>query len=237
MRDINAEGVIWKGKLMPEADIDLTFATSAHTSYLKQYHEDTIALLTRMTVGDLVITTGEVVACDPLGELRDETIDARFPLGAYPVIVCVAQLPNGMRISSYAMVAFSNAKPIRWDAARLRNSRGAGMPDQYFVDSGTGCFMDLQCLPLLAAKFTPTDPGDPYRQRLVLQIYDKDKPNDIGIGTLNVQLAASGANCVIFETGWGDDWYCSYLGYDESGTLCCLLTDFAVLDTSRAPDV
>lgn len=210
---------------------DLTIATSAQVSYLTQY-EGTVATLTRAAIGELVTPTGAIIACDPLGELRDSAFEAQFPLGSYPVIICVAELPNGMRISAYAAVEFTGEKPILWEVAHLKNSLDAGMPDRYFTDSGTGCFMDQEALRPLASKIISGDPEDDFRGRLVQQIYSEpDEQSGIGVGVLNLQLSATPRlNCIMFESGWGDDWYRSYLGRDESGAICCLLTDFDVLD-------
>ncbi len=216
---------------------DLAFALTAQTSLLRQH--DGTADLSRMVIGNVVVLSGELLACDPFGELRDSAFEERFPVGEHKVILCVAHLPDGMRISAYALVELTPAQPCSWEVARLKESVYVGMPDQYCVDSGTGCFMDRECLPLLAARFNPSDPGDPYRTQFAQEIYDNhDDEDDIGVGVACVTLSQrSGANCIIFETGWGDDWYRSYLGRDESGSLCCLLTDFGVLDLESATDM
>ncbi len=214
---------------------DLSVALTAQSSLIRQYDADAAAL-TRVVIGDLVITSGEFLACDPLGELRDSAFEERFPVGQHRVVLCIAHLSDGTRISAYAMVELTTGQPYTWEVARVKESVYAGMPHQYCVDSGTGCFMDSECLPLLAARFNPADPGDPYRLQLAHQIHDDH--DDLGVGATGVQLSQStGANCVIFETGWGDDWYQSYLGRDKAGVVCCLLTDFGVLDTEHTTNM
>jgi hypothetical protein len=39
----------------------------------------------------------------------------------------------------------------------------------------------------------------------------------------------TGANLVAFSSGYGDGAYPSFWGIDESGELCCLVTDFGIL--------
>jgi hypothetical protein len=213
----------------------LAIAVTAIASHLTEY-AGSVAKLTRRTIGELNITSGEVLACDPLGDLQEEVFAERFPLGTYPVILCVAELPNGLHISAYAMVEFMKTQPATWDIAHVRNSQHALMPDHYWVASGTGCFMDVESRALLATRFTPDDPEDPYRMWLVQLIFGEEAQSEVGIA--DVRLAdPSGKNCIIFETGWGDDWYTSYVGRDLSGTVCCLLTEFGVLDLEQAVEV
>jgi hypothetical protein len=214
---------------MHELTERLTIARSAQAGYLTQF-DDAMAPLVRSPVGDLVITSGSVIACDPLGELRDGPFAAHFPSGRYPVVICVAMLPTGLNISVYAEILFVHVSAVSWEVAHLRAGPSADVSDRYFVDSGTGCFMDQDCLPLLAARFTPTDPDDPFRRRLVDRIYDE--PSENRVGTLHLRPdPSSELNCIMFATGWGDDWYPSYLGRDAAGAICSLLTEFVALET------
>lgn len=226
---IESTGSFTQDDPMYDLNDKLTTARSAETAYLTRY-DDTIATLVRYTVGNLVITSGSVIACDPLGKLRDGPFDARFPSGSYPVVVCVATLPTAMNISVYAEIVFANVGDVSWEVAHLNAGPSADVSDRYFVDSGTGCFMDQDCLPLLAARFAPIDSDDLFRQQLVHQLYEG--PTDYKIGALNLRPNPSfNLNCIMFATGWGDDWYPSYVGRDADGSICSLLTDFAVFDT------
>lgn len=46
----------------------------------------------------------------------------------------------------------------------------------------------------------------------------------------NVRLPDSEYNVAAFSSGWGDGGYPSYWGFDAEGQLCCLMTDFCILD-------
>nr|MCU0910302.1 DUF4241 domain-containing protein [Paracoccaceae bacterium] len=43
-------------------------------------------------------------------------------------------------------------------------------------------------------------------------------------------VTRAGLSMAVFSSGWGDGWYASYWGFDQSGCLCALVTDFGVLD-------
>lgn len=218
---------------MSQPRINLATATTAEASRLTEY-QDTVAKLARITIGELVVTSGEVVACDPLGELQEGAFEEHFPLGTYPVSLCIAELQNGLHVVAYAMVEFAKTIPVTWELARPWHSVSARMPDYYWVDSGTACFMDVDARALLADRFVSSNPQDAFRIELVRQIFEGR--DGALVGTADLRLSnTSGTNCVIFETGWGDDWYCSYVGRDESGAICCLLTEFGVLDIEQVP--
>jgi hypothetical protein len=34
----------------------------------------------------------------------------------------------------------------------------------------------------------------------------------------------------MFKSGWGDGFYATYIGYDKSGNICRLVTDFVVIE-------
>jgi uncharacterized protein DUF4241 len=209
-------------------------ATSAERAHLFQYFQDEVAVLTRRSIGELAITSGSVIACDPLGDLQEPAFEQRLPSGTFPVIVCEAIVPSGGHRCAYAEVQVRMTTPITWEIARLHSGPQDGVPDHYFVDSGTGCFMDAECRDVLRARFKPGNQGDAYRAQLIQRLYGERASQDIRTLVERPSLEA-GVNCIMFETGWGDDWYCTYLGQDGSGTVCRLLTEFAVLDTERGP--
>jgi hypothetical protein len=44
----------------------------------------------------------------------------------------------------------------------------------------------------------------------------------------------SGANVIIFSSGWGDGGYASFWGFDQSGNISSLVTDFALFGSQTA---
>ena len=107
--------------------------------------------------------------------------------------------------------------------------------DEFFgypVDAGMGCFMDTDAQKLLleADQALSTQLGDEY-----VSYYDD------GIGkemTENNQLSwlehrpdkNQQNNVAVFQAGYGDGVYPSFWGFDSSGQVVCLITDFLVLE-------
>jgi Protein of unknown function (DUF4241) len=79
------------------------------------------------SVGDLVATTGRIVACDPF-ECADAPAFAReVPPGRYPVLLALAQFAGtgDERIAS-AVLRLRDAAPVRWGpAAWVREAANA----------------------------------------------------------------------------------------------------------------
>lgn len=150
-----------------------------------------------------------------------------FTPGVYPVMLAIADLPNAMQICIYAAILFLDHPPISWESAHFSQDGVPTIQSSHWVDSGTSCFMDVLAKESLVRLFQQ-DVDDSFREGLVKEIYSKQHHLKIGYTTLHFPLVA--ANCVIFETGFGDGWFPSYIGYDDNHAVACLLTDFLAID-------
>jgi Protein of unknown function (DUF4241) len=204
-----------------------------HTSYLGEFHVE------RREIGQLVVPTGRLVACDPLVFPETRPFRKLVPAGRYPVVLSIAHIPppkgNGppdQRIAC-AMLCLGRRVPRRWQMAVKTGQRLRGLkPDEFYgypVDSGTGCFMDLKAAGALDRRMRD-DPD--YFERLIkaakaVYVHTRD--------WADFQLEAeTGLNVVFFSSGFGDGTYPSYWGYDGAGGLACLVTDFRVLTREGA---
>lgn len=113
------------------------------------------------SIGELVLTSGKLVACDPLLE-PDESgyFSERLKPGRYPVILSVAdfQLSGDNRIAC-AMLRLSEEAVVKWEMALLPkhnlSSLESGEFSGYGVDSGTGCFMDADAAAVVTTLANP----------------------------------------------------------------------------------
>jgi Protein of unknown function (DUF4241) len=99
-------------------------------------------------LGELVLSTGQVVACDPLVFPDTKPFHATLPPGRYPVIASVASfVRNNDRRIAYALLQLSEQQPVRWELATLAgqdiSSLEEGQRFGYSVDAGIACFMDI----------------------------------------------------------------------------------------------
>ncbi len=178
--------------------------------------------------GDLKVTSGRVVACDPLVSPDVEPFDRRVPAGAFPVLLSVAHFEDGDRRVAGAMLRFAERPAASWEMA-LRSGEEMSALDEgevfgYPVDSDTGCFMDAETARLVLSNVDEEDFADAL-------VGEMDKTYEDTWSWANVEVdAAAGHNVAVFSTGVGDGLYASYFGLDEAGEVVCLVTDFSLFE-------
>lgn len=189
--------------------------------------EGTIATMRVHSLGDLVTPTGQIIACDPLTSVELLPFAQRIAPGRYPVLVSVAELGEDQRVAC-AMLRLSEASVARWEMARFEGQENITLlEDEFFsypVDAGVGCFLDVRAGVALEANY---ESDEAYHEKLIEHLEEHHADS---WEWANVALdATSGANIVLFASGWGDGIYASYWGYAADGSLACLVTDFSVL--------
>lgn len=181
--------------------------------------------------GSLTLTSGRVVACDPLAAHESEPFTRAAPAGTFPVTLSVAHFEDGDRRVAGAMVRFGAGAPASWEMALREGDDLSELGEDevfgYTADSGTGCFMDDDTA------------------RLVLDHMDAD-----GLaGALDAELERTfentwswanvefdpetRANLVAFSAGVGEGHYASYFGLDAAGSAVCLVTDFSLFEYEK----
>jgi hypothetical protein len=174
-------------------------------------------------LGELVVSTGQVVACDPLVYPDTKPFHAMIPPGRYPVRASVASFAKShdQRIA-YVLLRLGTQEPVRWELATQAgqdiSSLEEGQFFDYAVDAGTACLMDIDAAAGLQRRF---DADHGYAESLIQDFFSHE---DLNV-TLN---PLTGANAIMFSSGWGDGFYASYWGYDAGDSMVCLITDFAL---------
>jgi len=226
------------GKPEPFTELDRIFVDGYSLKYnLPNYGVQDVTISLQQA-GDLVLTSGELLPWDLL-----IVPDARYSLkrtvtpGRYPVVLAVANFrPSGDTRIACAKLQFGAKPPVRWEAALVKQSNpDASDRFSYGVDSGTGSFMDTD-VARQVAKLGPGGSGgqNTFEQfcNRVLAAMDEHRLGGSTSGDwANVEVNhQTGANVIIFSSGWGDGDYASFWGYDESGNVVCLVTDFALFE-------
>ncbi|HEX9056512.1 MAG TPA: DUF4241 domain-containing protein [Ktedonobacterales bacterium] len=226
---------------MSQPDYNKAFQDGVGIEYTLQNEVGTVAehyMLRLHRVGELVLTSGRILACDPMFMFETPPIADTVPPGRYPVILSVAELPSGDQRVACALLRLSEHAAVRWEiAAPQGQTLSALTPAKafgYSVDFATGCFMDAAVPPELVAQETArtdvTDEGDPFYDRLD-DMLDKTYLPTWSWADLIVD-ETTGANIIAFSSGWGDGCYPSYWGYDAANQRVALVTDFGVLNAS-----
>lgn len=108
-------------------------------------------------IGELILTSGQLIACDPLLQPDTRRVFSRtLPQGKYPILLSLAGFkPRKERRIACAMLQVTQQKPVKWELATVDNR--AKEYQGYGVDSGTGGFMDLDAAYALE-KLSEPDP-------------------------------------------------------------------------------
>ncbi len=205
---------------------------SSHSPDLGNYQ------LERRELGDLVLTTGSIVANDPFVFFETTPFTRSVHPGKYPVTIYIAQFKHRNQQSderiAYACVRFKPETLLSWESGQVAlPNRPAPKPNEsycYGVDAGTGCFMDVAVTQLFAA-LEKTDTVAWERRFIdpLTEGMDATYKHTRSWATLELE-PESGLNLIAFSSGWGDGCYPSYWGLDAQGDAACLLTDFRVIE-------
>ncbi len=184
-------------------------------------------VLKHHSVGDLLLTTGKLVACDPVVFPEAEHFDLLLPKGSFPVVLSVAMLGNDQRVA-FAIIRFRNTAPVAWDILRVEGEDSSALKaDDYFgypVDAGIGCFMDAKAGRELQG-LMKKNPN--YYEVLSAEM---DKTYVHTWSWLNFKLGDGLQNIVAFSSGFGDGVYATYAGFDADGEVSVVVTDFGVVE-------
>lgn len=188
-------------------------------------------LIETFEAGKLHLSSGRLVACDPLitnGMPEFETI---FPKGDFPVLVHKERESNCV---AYVEIVFSDAESSTWklatrDGENVKELKGEEIFG-YPVQSGMGSFMDFETqdsLSHLESKLfhrKGTDFMGIYEEFFHEHFFDENgaidqfaflKPDDDKEG-----------NIFAFETGYGEGFYASYIGFDKANNPTKIVTEF-----------
>ncbi|HEY3902181.1 MAG TPA: DUF4241 domain-containing protein [Chthoniobacter sp.] len=178
-------------------------------------------------IGDLILTSGKLVACDPLVNPETEPFNVELPRGKFPVVLSIATRGTDQRVA-YATVRFRPDLPVKWEMLTSgEQDLGALKPGHiygYPVDAGVGCFVDREAAQVVEKHLR----GDDLAYETILAEMEKNSVNtwdwcDMPFGP---------GNLVAFSSGWGDGLYASYAGRNAAGEIALIVRDFGV-----APEV
>lgn len=188
-------------------------------------------LLETFEVGNLYLPTGKLIACDPLVTQEMPSFSTQFPTGSFPVIIHKERESNCI---AYAEIIFDPSSVSHWEMATLNNQNLSELKDGeifgYPVESGMGCYMDAEtqeCLIQLENKLFHRKGADYmgiYEEFFHQHFFDEHgaidqfaflKPNEEKPGTI-----------FAFETGYGEGFYGSYIGFSETHIPVKIITEF-----------
>ena len=188
-------------------------------------------LLETYETGNIVLTSGMLVACDPLITSDMKPFIMMFPKGSFQTLVHKERESNCI---AYAEIVFSDKTVKTWQLATTEGQNVEDLKEGeifgYPVQSGMGCFMDAETqesLNHLEEKLYRRKGAD------FMGIYDEffhDRFFDEKGATDSFALLKPNeekpGNIFAFETGYGEGFYGSYIGLDTVGNPVKILTEF-----------
>ena len=183
-------------------------------------------------IGELIVPSGFIVACDPLTFFDSIPFTNQIPAGVYPVILSVACFKDDQRIA-YAKLHINHQPTVRWEMALLPDQDVSSLKkDEFFgysVDAGIGCFMDSVAATIFLKKFEDEAFSDNYAfSDFVLAEMEKNYVSTWDWA--NIKTDETDGNLIAFTAGLGDGAYPSYFGFDINGKVTSLVTDFQIID-------
>ncbi|MDI1475477.1 DUF4241 domain-containing protein [Polyangium sp. y55x31] len=190
-----------------------------------------------LRAGEIVITTGRLVACDPMMQPERPPFERLLAPGTYPVHLFVAKEGSvigfaEIRVRKTAIDHFEMATIAGQDAATLGEGQFFGYP----VGAGLGCFADEAALRHLrdADAARQNAEGPSYGS-----YYDVVSPELRANGGQWVDHRPQGStseNVLLFRSGDGDGTYATYFGIDADGEVACVVTSFNVFPEPVSPE-
>ncbi|MGJ7525042.1 DUF4241 domain-containing protein [Variovorax sp. GB1P17] len=195
--------------------------------------------LYRQPCGVLKITSGRIVACDPLVQPEREAFTRSVSgRGAFPVEVLHDKGRHALAVLWLRERGGQQVADLRWEPALLEGQSSEGLGDDEFfgypVDAGVGCFMDAD-----AAKAMAEREARESEKSVHFNYYDDVLAEELGtadIANHYPQGAGTANNILIFSSGWGDGSYPSFWALDAAGEPVALVTDFMTMTGGDARD-
>ena len=187
--------------------------------------------LRTLALPGLWLPTGRLVACDPLAYFNPQPFTRACLPGRYAVFLHL--LPAEGRVA-YAELRLGTAEVARWEMAVTPGqdpaTLAAGEIFGYPVSAGLGCFMDATTVALLDQHDADLQArlGDDY-----ISYYDDYLAEHLDNAALAGHehcllqpYADQKNNVAVFQSGYGDGFYATYVGLDAADQPVKFVTEF-----------
>lgn len=192
-------------------------------------------LVDTFEAGNIQITSGCLVACDPLTTSDMQAFSTQFPVGEFPVLVHIEKESNCV---AYVEIVFKDSKISTWKMATTKDQSILDLKDEeifgYPGASGMGCLMDIEAqksLQILEQKIFE-EKGEKfsgiYEEFFYPYFFNAD-------GVVNqyafLHPDQEVKNTIFaFETGYGDGFYASYIAFDIENNPIKIISEFIEIE-------
>lgn len=186
------------------------------------------ANLNKINIGTLKLKTGKLIATDPILLYDDQAFDIKVKSGDYPVSAYVADFENGEKMTALSKIEFSKEIPVKWTMALYDGENSNNLKSDEFlgfdVENGICAYMDESVMEELDMLFE--DDLEKYENL----VHSSVKFSKKSFSHKDIPYGKNNCNILAFSAGWKEGTFPSYFGYDKNNKVCCLVTDFMVLE-------
>lgn len=179
-----------------------------------------------VNIGKLNVESGRLIACDPIVMHDAKPFLQVFPIGQFPIQLAIAKINNDERVA-FARISFSDSPVTKWEFALHDGQKKIPIDGETFygygVDGGIGLFIDKEASNSLNTLYKKNE-------NIWIDIFTKEMNKHYRHTWQYILYKFDGHSLASFSTGYGDGTYGTYVGYDEKGNICRLLTDFGIVD-------
>jgi len=179
-----------------------------------------------VNIGKINSQSGKLIACDPIVMHDAQPFSQTFPVGQFPVQLAIAKIDDDQRVA-FSRILFSQNGVKKWEFALQEGEKQIPIDSEslygYGVDGGIGLFIDKNS----------NEAFDSLRrknQNIWTQVFIDEMDKHYRNTWQYVVYNFNEHNLASFSTGYGDGTYSTYVGYDENGNICRLLTDFGLIE-------
>ncbi|MBI3135664.1 MAG: DUF4241 domain-containing protein [Bacteroidetes bacterium] len=173
----------------------------------------------RFSVGNLNVTSGKIIAGDPITLSQAIPFTTEFPIGEFPVELALSE-NNGFRTVAFSRISFSDAPVSKWEYALQPGQEPISLSDSDFycfgVDGGMAVFIDAEANKALNSRG---------QSLLDFMFADISSTQEFQADIYSFESY----NLARFSSGYGDGCYATYIGYDSTNQACRLLIDFGLI--------
>jgi hypothetical protein len=179
-----------------------------------------------VTIGELKVESGKIIACDPIVMHSWTPFIQRFPKGHFPVQLAIARIQDDERVA-FSRIFFSNKPVTGWRYALQNGQKDISIFDSTFygygVDGGVAIFIDS----VANKSFNEMAASD---KTVWEKVFDTEMNKHTRKTWEHLVYNFGDHNLAAFSTGLGDGSYATYIGLDKDGNICRLLTDFGFVN-------
>lgn len=181
----------------------------------------------KIEAGKLKLSTGRIIATDPILMYDDESYSEHVKPSTYSVYIYAGKTENRKKQTVAAELRFNDNDIVRWEMALLKGESSKGFAHDEFmgyeVENGLGCFMDESVMEILDVM--SEEELDKYEKSL----RDTVRNSECSCADMIIDKK-TGHNIIIFASGWNEGTFPTYYGFDKDNKLARLVTDFMVIE-------